>query len=79
MSSAKKSASAIDHLPRLPDVDTSKMQEFTCEFCKQSFWVDADAGMIVHAMPFCVEFGAYDPVHYMRENNRIKYGKLGQA
>jgi hypothetical protein len=76
---AVSAARDLDALPRLPDIDTSKLQKFTCEFCKKGFWVDVDAGHLIHEVPYCLEFEAYDPIHYMRENNRIKLGKAAKA
>ena len=61
------------------EVDTTKLQQFTCEFCGKGFWVDVDRGHLIHEIPYCTEFDVYDPVQYMRENNRLKAGKVAKA
>jgi hypothetical protein len=70
----------VRDLPKFhKEVDTSKLEQFTCEFCKKGFWIDLDEGHLMHETPHCAEFEVLEPLQYMRENRTIKQERNPQA
>lgn len=51
----------------------------TCECCGRQFWILPAQGVLVHEIPYCVDFQILDAVEFIRSNNEAKIKKMPRA